>query len=1423
MKRFQSQRRLWIGMLAGLMLVLTGIAGCLSLREAPGRAETPRLLADGSGATGNANGDGNLAPAGFAKPAKPPAVLEKKWLRGGPKRRADLPDQAAKHFALKRVPKGQVGIPVERYAAAIAHARRMPQQSTARKTLWPSRAEMNLSPEAAEALLGGWTPLGPGNIGGRTRGLLVDPLTPATMYAAGVAGGVWKTTNSGASWTPLMDSAANLAVASLAMDPSNTSVIYAGTGEGVFNGDAVRGAGIFRTTNAGATWQQLASTNTADFHYVNKMVVSPNDGQRLYAATRTGVWRSLNGGSTWSRVLDPGAVNGCLDLVVRTDQATDYLFATCGTFVQATVYRNVQAEGSGVWTAVLTEAGMGRTTLAIAPSNQSIIYALASSVAAGTFQYGLHAVFRSTSSGNPGTWTAQVRNTNPTKLNTVLLTNPVFAFYQECFGPASQYYNQGWYDNVIAVDPADANRVWAGGIDLFRSDDGGANWGMAGHWWAGSTSPRYVHADNHVLVFHPQYNGTTNRTLFVGNDGGLFRTTDARAAVATGPTAPCNTSNGSVPWTSLNNGYGVTQFYHGLPYPGGTTYFGGTQDNGTLRGLDSTGANSWTAILGGDGGYVAVDPANTNILYGEFTGLSIQKSTNGGGTFAAATSGITGDNGFQFIAPFAMDPGNASRLWTGGWYLWRTTNAATTWSRASAVTPGNGAVSAFAIHPTDGNRVLAAMSDGYILRTSTGLSNTSTTVWPNVRPRTGYVSSLTFDPTDANIAYVTYSTFGGTHVWRSIDGGATWTGIDGTGLTGIPDVPVHTVVVSPSNTARLYIGTDIGVFSSTDSGATWATENTGFANAITEGLAVGTVSGEAHLFAFTHGRGAWRVSLERPTVTITATDGSAAEAPLGTGTLTVSRTGSTTAPLNVLYSVGGSATVGSDYTTLTGGVTIPAGQSTATITVTPINDNLVEGAETVVVTLSPTAAYTVGVPVSATVTITSDDATALSITDASVAEGNTGTKNFVFTVRLSNPSASAVTVRYATANGTATAGSDYTAVPATTLTFAPRQMSQPVAVVVTGDLLVEPNETFFVNLSAPSGATIADGQGLGTIFNDEGRLLRITDVVKGEGNSGVTPFAFTVTLSAVSTSPVTVTYATANGSAVAPGDYAASVPTVLTFAPGQTSRVITVNVVGEAAAEANETFVVNLSTAVGATIFDLDLRGVGTILNDEGPVLRITDVSKAEGNAGTSAFTFTVTLAPASASTVTVNYATANSSAAAGSDYTTTSGTLTFSPGQTSKPVPVTVTGDTALEANEVFVVNLSSAVGATIIDPDFRGIGTILNDDGPTLSISNVTATEGHVGNKNFVFMVTLSAVAASNVTVNCVTANGTAVSPGDYTAGTTALTFTPGQASKPCTVPVIGNTVVEPNETFFVNLTTAVGATLFKPQGVGTITNDD
>ena len=415
----------------------------------------------------------------------------------------------------------------------------------------------------------------------------------------------------------------------MAIDPKNPQVLYAGTGEGFFNLGSLRGAGIFKTSDGGLSWQQLAGTKTPDFYYVNDLIVSPVNSQRLYAATDTGVWRSLDAGATWMRTLDPALESGCLDLVIRTDQATDYVFAACGTFEQAAVYRNTNAAGAGNWEKILSEPNMGRTSLAFAPSNQNMIYAAAAwtNGGDGVDEGRLRAVWRSSSSGEMGSWTEQISGT--ARPGSLLLSNPIAASMNECgFGYDNEFIHQGWFDNVIAVDPLDANRVWIGGVDLFRSDDGGRSWGVASYWWDEKNSPSYSHADQHIIAFHPNYNGTTNKQMFVGSDGGIFRTDDARAAVATGALAVCNPRNTQVRWTSLNQGLAVTQFYHGLPFPNGQSFFGGTQDNGTVLGTEASGANNWREIHGGDGGYVAIDPTNPNVLFATNPGGYLVKSTD---------------------------------------------------------------------------------------------------------------------------------------------------------------------------------------------------------------------------------------------------------------------------------------------------------------------------------------------------------------------------------------------------------------------------------------------------------------------------------------------------------------------------------------------------------------------------------------------------------------------------------------------------------------------------------------------------------------------------------------------------------------------------------------------------------------------------
>ncbi len=445
----------------------------------------------------------------------------------------------------------------------------------------------------------------------------------------------------------------------------------------------------------------------------------------------------------------------------------------------------------------------------------------------------------------------------------------------------------------------------------------------------------------------------------------------------------------------------------------------------------------------------------------------------------------------------------------------------------------------------------------------------------------------------------------------------------------------------------------------------------------------------------------------------------------------------------------------------------------------------------------------------------------ITISDVPLAEGNSATTNFVFTVSLSAASNLPITVQYATANGTAAAGSDYTALPLTTLTIAAGATSGTITVAVNGDTTYEANETFFVNLSNATNATIADAQGLGTITNDDPLpSISINNVSVVEGNSGTKPLAFTVSLSNPSSQAITVQYATANGTAAAGSDYTALPLTTLTIAAGATSGTITVTITGDTTYEADETFFVNLTTPVNATI--TDAQGQGTITNDDtAPTLTINDVTVTEGNSGTTNATFTVTLSAASGLVTTVNYATANGTATAGSDYVATSGTKTIAVGATSGTIVVPINGDTTIEANETFFVNLTTPVNATIADA--QGQGTITNDDFVRVFINDVTMNEGDSGATNVFFTISLSAPAVFPVTVTYTTANGTATAGSDYTTTSSSVTFNAGEKSKAVAIPVLGDTVFEGNETFLVNLTSPTNGIISDAQGVCTIIEDD
>lgn len=832
----------------------------------------------------------------------------------------DNPLQAAELFREQRVAPqnrkpGTGPIPYAKYVAAFSRILRMPQFSTAMGRPLPSRAHLaaigqfsftassfvqnETQPSARSVISGDWKPLGPGNVGGRTRALVINPSDPNTMYAAAASGGVWKSSDGGGNWAPIADFLANIAVNSLAMDPSNPAVFYAGTGEGYFNVDATRGQGVFKTTDGGTHWQQLAATQTDDFYYVRKIAISPGDAKRIYAATATGLLRSDDSGDHWRRVLDERPILGCLDIAVQK-AAPNHVLVSCGTFAPGVIFMSTDSETDQPWQEAWKVPSMGRTSLAIAPSRQNTIYALSSSIGTGQFNNGLLGVFRSDANGDVGSWQTMVDNSTQNPVSRLLLTNPVQAVYADCFGKEKDIYlNQGWYDNTIAVDPKDPEIVWAGGTDLFRSNNGGRDWGVASYWWfTPGQDPGHAHADHHVIAFHPQFDGNTNQTMFVGNDGGVFETVNARAAVGTTLDAVCgNVPSDAVQWAVRSGNYAVTQFYSGALRQHGASYFGGTQDNGTVMGTDGDGPGKWSTIQGGDGGFVEVDPKNEQVIYTSFPGPAIRKSTDGGTNFVDANAGLCtcGDpcekqgaacSVFPFITPFVMDRLDSRVLWTGGTRMFRTSDGAASWQPASAPFsaanyPGeeqtdSGLLSAIAINPKNSNVVLAGFAPsedlgsggGWIHRTDAAGAGDANTVWPRIRPRAGWVSSLAFDHKNSDVAYATYSSFNSDdgkdkgHVFKSGDGGKSWSVIDGQGPQALPDIPVHSVVVDPLDSGRLYIGTDLGIFMSLDGGKTWKVENSGFPNVVVQHLVF--VDGTpARLYAFTHGRGLWRVDVKR--------------------------------------------------------------------------------------------------------------------------------------------------------------------------------------------------------------------------------------------------------------------------------------------------------------------------------------------------------------------------------------------------------------------------------------------------------------------------------------------------------------------------------------------------------------------------------
>ncbi len=509
------------------------------------------------------------------------------------------------------------------------------------------------------------------------------------------------------------------------------------------------------------------------------------------------------------------------------------------------------------------------------------------------------------------------------------------------------------------------------------------------------------------------------------------------------------------------------------------------------------------------------------------------------------------------------------------------------------------------------------------------------------------------------------------------------------------------------------------------------------------------------------------------------------------------------------------AIVASDYVLTAGTLTFMPGVTSLAIDVSVTGETAVEADETFLVNLTDAINATiVGGP--AVGTILNDDAT-VSIANAAILEGNVGPSNLLMTVSIPFPSTLTVTVNFTTSNITATGG-DYVSQTGTA-TIVSGQTTGTIAIVVNGDTNSEPDELFGVTLSAPSNATLGAPNAQATILNDDGALV-ILDAAQLEGNSGTSPFNFTVRLQNASALTVTVSYATADFTAMAGSDYNATSGT-LTFLPGVTQQTLSVTVIGDTTVETNEIVRVNLSSPTNASL--VRASAAGTIQNDD-TTISIADVAIAEGNSGTTSFVFNVTLSAPNTQTTTVTYATANGTALSGFDYTNQSGTVTFAGGETSKTITINVLGDTNSEPDETFFVNLSAATGAVIADN--QGIGTIQNDDA-ILAISDDAQIEGDSGTTFFFFDIFLTDPVHVDVNITFDTSTcggaGCATDGVDFGGATNLpLTIPAGDDFATVIIQVTGDTDFEPDELFFAGIA-STNATIADGLATGSILNDD
>ena len=625
------------------------------------------------------------------------------------------------------------------------------------------------------------------SVSGRCVSVDVDPANAAHVVLCSAGGGLWESRDGGATWQPLTDDQPALAMGALARAPSSPNLVYAATGEG--DGQTPLGGSLLRSSDGGHTWAHVAAAVLAG-EGIYDILVHPTDPMRLWIGGTLGMYESTDGGATISRVRS----DQTWDLSANASNP-DELFAGCAAGLLHST------NGGSTWSSVtLPGAGGGatfdRVEVCHAPSNPAVVY-VAASVDGNAMLWR-----RSTAAGS---------------------------FKAEAV-PAGMDTSQAWYDWCLAVAPNDANVVFWGAIELYRGKRTGSKlrWTNISSRKTGDS----IHPDQHHLAFDP----SDPATLYVCNDGGLFRSPDSGNH-----------------WESLNPGLGITEFeFLALLESDAAWLIGGTQDNGTLG---DAGASRWDQIALGDGGDCGAADGTSPLCFHSYYGMWIERApAKGPNAFKWVDASPPAPQGYPALFYPPMDV-VGKLLCKAGKTVFVSTDSGTSWTEIALPTSGAAQPDiASAVTIVSSGAILVGTARGKVYRLSAGSGG-----WSNAQvqslasPRTGYISDLVVEGSSG--LWASCSFVSGAHVFRSQDGGQTWTDRSG----NLPTIPVNALVIDPAHADTLYAATDHGVYTTADAGATWSDFSNGLPNVIVGDLILHRT--QRLLRAGTRSRGTWEVAI----------------------------------------------------------------------------------------------------------------------------------------------------------------------------------------------------------------------------------------------------------------------------------------------------------------------------------------------------------------------------------------------------------------------------------------------------------------------------------------------------------------------------------------------------------------------------------